>query len=441
MMSPAKTKPILMKAHVHTLALRYQICLLLGLLVILGGCSDTCSTTYTYTEYQPQYMLRTELREAVKTVAPQALENPGKIYVRGNYLFINEVEKGIHIFNNSNPANPQPISFITIPGNVDLAVKGDILYADSYIDLLAFDISQPEATRLVKRLEDVFPNYGSVNHNSPTVITGYKAVEKTQVIDDCNSSGFGSGIRPIMTNGAALANFSTAERSAGPRGGSAGIGGSMARFTIVNNHLYTVSLSSLQLFDISTPTDPQTGNKISLPWGIETIFPYENKLFIGAQNGMHIYDNSNPTAPQHLSTFAHVRSCDPVVVQGDYAYVTLRSGNACAGFVNQLDVVNIKDPRQPKLLKTYPMQNPHGLGIDNSLLFICEGEHGLKLFNASDPNQIDKNLLKHIKNMDAYDVIPLGQTLLLIGKDGLFQYDYSQKNDLRLLSVIPVRKN
>jgi hypothetical protein len=428
-----------MKKHLLSVQVRHQLGLLLFvMLTVLGtSCSDTCSTTYTYTVQEPQYMLRTELREAVKTIAPQALENPGKIYVRGNYLFINEVNKGIHIFNNSDPSSPRPVSFITIPGNVDLAVKGNILYADSYIDLLAFDISQPEATHLVKRLVDVFPNFGWVNTTSPTIITGYKAVEKTEVIDDCNGGGGRFMSTQSFNDGA-----NRALGVSGPGGGgSVGVGGSMARFTIVNNHLYTVSMSSLQLFDITSPSDPQTGNKISLPWGIETIFPYENKLFIGAQNGMHIYDNSTPTAPQHLSTFAHVQSCDPVVVQGDYAYVTLRSGNACFGNTNQLDVINIKDPRQPRLIKTYPMQNPHGLGIDNELLFLCEGQHGLKLFNAADPLQIDKNLLQHFKNIDAYDVIPLGNTLLMIGKDGLFQYDYSQNNELRLLSVIPVNRN
>ena len=62
-------------------------------------------------------------------------------------------------------------------------------------------------------------------------------------------------------------------------------------------------------------------------------------------------DNSNPASPQLLSTYAHVNSCDPVVVEGDIAYVTLRSGNTCAGFTDQLDVINLQDPKKP-----YPYQ-------------------------------------------------------------------------------------
>ena len=50
------------------------------------------------------------------------------------------------------------------------------------------------------------------------------------------------------------------------------------------------------------------------------------------------------------------------------------------------------------------MQNPHGLGIDESLLFICEGEFGLKTFDAKDPLEIDQNLLAFFEERHAYDV-------------------------------------
>ena len=39
---------------------------------------------------------------------------------------------------------------------------------------------------------------------------------------------------------------------------------------------------------------------------------------------MFIYDNTNPQAPYFLSRFQHAEACDPVFVEGDYAYVTLR---------------------------------------------------------------------------------------------------------------------
>ena len=66
--------------------------------------------------------------------------NPGKIYFKEGYIFINEELKGIHVIDNRNPENPQNIGFIEIPGNVDIAIKNNTLYADSYIDLGAIDI-------------------------------------------------------------------------------------------------------------------------------------------------------------------------------------------------------------------------------------------------------------------------------------------------------------
>ena len=72
-------------------------------------------------------------REMIKT---------GKIYIKGDYIFINEKKEGIHVIDNSDPSNPRNISFIAIPGNLDIAVMGNILYGDSYTDLVAVDITE-----------------------------------------------------------------------------------------------------------------------------------------------------------------------------------------------------------------------------------------------------------------------------------------------------------
>ena len=86
------------------------------------------------------------------------------------------------------------------------------------------------------------------------------------------------------------------------------------------------------------------------------------------------------------------------------------------------------------------MENPHGLGIDNGKLFICEGKFGLKSFDANSSNDI--KLQEHIKDVNAFDVIPLqGNLLLMVGSDGFYQYDYSDPKNLKLLSKIAVQKN
>jgi hypothetical protein len=84
------------------------------------------------------------------------------------------------------------------------------------------------------------------------------------------------------------------------------------------------------------------------------------------------------------------------------------------------------------------MKNPHGLGLDGDVLFICEGDFGLKIYNASDINEIDQNLVKHYTDMHAYDVIPYNNNLIMIGTDGLYQYDYTLLEDIKLLSHLPI---
>ncbi|GAA4431109.1 hypothetical protein GCM10023188_18340 [Pontibacter saemangeumensis] len=411
------------------------------LALLLCACSDDCETTITYTVQEPVYMLRADLREAVQVTQPRVLENPGKIYALGHYLFVNEVNEGVHVIDNQDPASPRLLSFIQIPGNIDMAVKDNILYADSYIDLVALDITNPLDVKEVKRVENIFPSYGMlVSDTSAVFVSEFVPKTVTEAISsDCDTRGRTHQPFLDFTGRGAFTNSGNSGADAGG-GATNGKGGSMARFTVAGNHLYTVSLSNLQVFDVSSAADPKTGTSIPLGWNIETIFPYQNKLFIGSSTGMHIYDSSNPSSPALLSIYEHVRSCDPVVVEGDLAWVTLRSGNACMGFTNQLEVVDISDPRSPTLLKTYPMLNPHGLGIDGEALFLCEGTHGLKVFNIKDHLAVDQNLLSHFKEQDAFDVIPLGETVLMVGQDGLYQYDYRDLSNVKLLSVIPVQR-
>jgi hypothetical protein len=224
---------------------------------------------------------------------------------------------------------------------------------------------------------------------------------------------------------------------------TSGTGGSLARFTVSGNSLYIVNDNDLRTFDISQPQNPVAGKTIKLGVGIETVYPYGNNLFIGSQNGMYIFDISNPNQPQQLSFYDHIVSCDPVVVQGKYAYVTLRtSSGRCIRGINSLDVVDISDLTKPFLVNSISMSNPHGLGIINDKLFVCEGDFGLKSFQVEFKNDsfFALNQKGNLQNFNTYDVIPLPNTLIVTGKGGLYQYDYSDITQLKQLSIIPVEK-
>ena len=69
--------------------------------------------------------------------------------------------------------------------------------------------------------------------------------------------------------------------------------------------LYTVDEWNLKLFDISNNQHPVFEKDISVGFGIETIFPYEDKLFLGSDFGMYIFDISAANYPVELSNYQH----------------------------------------------------------------------------------------------------------------------------------------
>jgi len=258
-----------------------------------------------------------------------------------------------------------------------------------------------------------------------------------KVSNDCNSGGGYWGRGPWLEGDMFTAN-STGGATPKSSVSAPGIGGSMARFTIANNILYVVDQSSLRMFSITG--DLSSLGTTSIGRNIETIFPYNNHLFIGSTNGMFIYNISNPTSPVYISTYIHGTACDPVVVDDNYAYITLRSGTPCNTTFNQLEVVNIQNLSAPTLSHTVQMTNPYGLGKDGNVLFICDGTAGLKVMDATNPTTIPTIPVVTFSNIQATDVIPFNNILLMIGEDGLYQYDYSNVQNISLLSRIVVEK-
>src|SRR6476660_4167047 len=177
-----------------------------------------------------------------------------------------------------------------------------------------------------------------------------------------------------------------------------GAGGSMARFTLAKERLYTVGLTDLTVFNIANAQDPVQTAHNEIGRSIETIYPFKDNLFIGSQSGMFVYNIINPDHPVQTGQFSHVQSCDPVIADNKYAYVTLRSGTTCQGFNNQLEVLELNNVVNPSLLKVYSLHNPHGLSKDGNTLFICDGTDGLKIYNAADVMNL--SLINHIDGIE-----------------------------------------
>lgn len=436
---------------------------LLLLFVVLTSClEEKCESEVAYIVYEPVYLEEDAFRKEIVATEARELCTPAGFYVYGDYLLVVEYDEGLHIMDNSDVANPIPVSFLPVGGAVGLSVRNNILYVNNYVDLVTFDLGDVENPAMLGRTEYAFDSYGVFNANLgySRVVVEYIETSATQTVP-CGSSYYGygcyfeddillaqQGIFPTRRVDASLAFASANEAnfgSAGFAGGQddfVGVGGSLARFTITNQTLYTVNESSLKAFSLEDPANPLLTGTVQLNWGVETIFPGGDELYIGTNSGMHIMDASDPLNPQWLSTMQHVRACDPVVVSGDRAYVTLKGGDECGGFTNQLDVVDISNKRAPQLIRSITLQGPVGLTAGNDRLFICEPGFGMSIFPLDEsgmPVEDQQIMLPELGN--ARDVIGLHarRHLLLIGQNGIEQLRYDELGEtLESLSLIEV---
>ncbi len=381
-------------------------------LVLFGAtltrCSDKCQVKSTYVYFQPVYSTMAEIKASTGLKSAQPLSSPGKIYLKDKNLWVNETGKGIHVFDNSNTASPKPLGFLNIPGNYDLAILGTTLYADSYVDLVVFDISDIANIKEVNRLEGFFKNYNSMGFYLDPIKGIVTSWEKTATVtiqeNDCSPSRLQNWGGVMYETGIAFPQdyANSVATMAAPTNLSTGISGSTSRFTIANNFLYAIDGSSLTVVDVNNPTQPQRKTDQTLLQWPETLFPNGQNLFVGSRAGMSIFDLASPDQPVLLSTYEHIYSCDPVVVQGNYAYVTLYNGDICHMNTNELQVIDISDLKNPMLHTKYQMTNPHGLGLDQNLLFICDGSDGLKVFDATNADSIASRQLAHYPGINAH---------------------------------------
>jgi hypothetical protein len=415
---------------------------IIALITVAGFSACTDQFTEEMDMNVPVYLSYETLRASVRQSSARDLVNPGKICFKDNYLLVVEHLEGVHVLDVSNPASPQNKAFIEIPGCVDIAMKDQLLYADNYVDLIALDISDLNNVKESARLEAVFPYTlppfekaelpcASIDQKKG-IITGWKIKREKREIESAVNY-------PIYAEKAygdfAYASLGTSVPAAA--GASFGKSGSMARFGLYDHYLYCANEYVLQIIDIS-------GTPVLLPqqylnYTVETMFIHDGHMFFGAPVGMLIYSLEVPTQPNFIYLYSHITSCDPVVVQDHYAYITLRGGVSCHGDINQLDVVKLSNTyTSAEQVGSVPMAQPYGLGIDGNTLFVCDGAAGLKVYDVTDKKAVGSHLLATFPGIQTYDVIPVNNYLFMIGKGGFYLYDYKDITAIRLLGHIPV---
>lgn len=105
--------------------------------------------------YKPVYSVDSTVLK-ISVANPQPVKFPAKIYAKGNLIFQNDLGSGIHVIDNTNPSAPAPIGFIKILGNSEISIKGNMLYANSFADLVVVDIADWQNIKEMKRIKGAF---------------------------------------------------------------------------------------------------------------------------------------------------------------------------------------------------------------------------------------------------------------------------------------------
>lgn len=373
-----------------------------------------------------------QIRANVSVSAARETHSDGKIYVADQYLFYIAKEQGIHVFDNTNPAAPVNIAFINLEGVHDIAVKNNYLFADNFVDLLVFDISNINNITLARTVPNVIgfsPAYPedaeyydyTVTQTGDEIITGFTIELRDRP----------EGQEVIWAEDA-LATFDNSN------GANIGTGGSYARFQIQVNALYTVDSYKLNVFNITDPLNTFFDKEIYMTmWfgggQFETLFIQKDILFVGSTTGMYTVDATDEFNPVFVSGFSHATACDPVVVFGNTAYITVRGSSSCGAIEDQVNVIDVTDIANPTLISTYLLEEPYGLGINNGVLYVGCGSNGLKVFDASNSASLS---LQNTYAGNIKDIIPLHDHLIAIGENTITQYSYGPNFTLTLLSQI-----
>ncbi len=412
---------------------------LLFLTLVTGVVINSCDNTdqpggETVKVAVPVVKSLAEIRSSISVTAARQTHSDGKIYVAENYLFYIAQQEGIHIFDNSDPASPQNIAFINLEGVHDIAIKGEYLYADNYVDLVVFNIAQVNNIHLAHTLSNALafaPQYPQdvdfydydVPWTEGDIITGFEI--QTRIMDPSAVS-----LEDFMSSPVA--------NSIGGNPNAVGTGGSYARFQIKNNALYTLDSWQLNVFNITQPQSAFFDKSVHMEqWfgggEFETLFIQKDFLFVGATNGMFVVDASNEFNPVFISGFSHATACDPVVVHENTAYITVRGGTTCGAIQDQVNVIDISDITQPTLVSTYFLDQPFGLGYLDQQLYVCCGNGGLKVFNAQNPAGLE---LVHSYNGNYRDVIALPSHLIAVGNNTITQFAYGPNHTLSQIGIV-----
>lgn len=407
--------------------------LLIALLAIsLVSCDkEKCG----YSDFQinePIFMPEDEFRNSLAITVAQPIGETGTICSYDGYIFLSNPEKGIHIIDNRDPKAPQNVAYINLLGNQDIYIKNQTLYANAFVDFVWFDISNPATPEWKGRLENAFPdalpmidNNFIIDHDmvfgkentGKGIVVGWK-VETKRVKAPCDDVHYNTYVGPF-------AKSTTLPIFAEYRD---------LLFVNTFNSLYTIRLSE---------KEPTKNDEVANSYFFcESIFTYKDFLFLRSPTSTYITPSKLPINHDQIVYTNNINLESYIDISNDLLFSTYTQHKYLSSVhsqTHQLLVYDISNGNISDEIASYALTSPKGLAIENEILFICDD--GLKVFQVQQTGELTIDLLTHYKTIHGGKPTFLGKnTLLLIADDGLYQYDYSNLKEIKLLSKLSVGK-
>ncbi len=329
----------------------------------------------------------------------QFFSNIENIYLCDSLLFISDSYRGISIYSVADPESPVFKGSIPLQSHSSLAVNNNIIYANSYGFIFALRL----------HADFTYDTLATIKQD-PEYIE-----EEMYPIDEHH--GFFNCAEPVMLDG-----------------GTSGVGGSYARFAVIDSFLYYLDNNSLVTIDISVPDTIVKLSETYIDWTVETLFPTQDYLYVGGRGGMYVLDRVNPASPKNVCKLQHFQAYDPVVVRDTVAYVALRAGNWGGTAKDVLLVTSVADFSKAYVLDEASTFTPYGLAVQDSLLFVSNGYNGFTLFDVKNPTTVTK--IKYWDTPDTKDFIWVDTILYTMGFSNVMVYEVTDPHTPQLLATI-----
>ncbi len=331
--------------------------LILFLFVVLAGCSTNLLNDTNYSRYKPVLMQQDQFLNAIHLIqSPEKLDTVGKMQKIGDYLFVLDLYKGLHILQLDSSQKIINLSFLVIPGIIDFVVSDSMIYANSATDLVSLKFNSYDNIELIDRQQNVFYELMPPDRRQPDPV-------------------FSKGSRPdntVIVGWQPDNNFGDLDTLLMP----------YYLFALKDNYLLAALGDHILVFDISGQKPVyksvfQGNNNF-----IEKMQVFGNYLFTFSMQNMEVYSLSSITTPNKVNEYSGISAGSYIAIEYGQSYKFFATFHSSALYYSTADAFALYDLGhfdKINLDTSFGLYYPLGILKQDTTVYVCD--RGIKIFS------------------------------------------------------------